>query len=207
MAFELDPCRVYAGSGELLAEGFVREHDGDSLVVEADGFTGVWLDEGDAAVVQVMSAVKGECTYDASVRFSAARRIGLAGLRLREAVQKRAAVRVPTALPHRVTHRVEGRERIELDEPLEVLVLDVSAHGMRLGCAHEIDAGTRLALEFTAARRPLDLTVTVLRSVPIRSGFAHGCRLEGIDEREMDELFTFVLNEQRRQRALRMDVV
>ena len=105
MSFDLDPCRVHADSGELLAEGFVREQTDEGLIVEAEHFTGSWLHEGDAAVVQVMSAVRGEVTYDAVVTLSAARRIGLGRLQLREAVQKRSAVRVPTSLPHRITHR------------------------------------------------------------------------------------------------------
>jgi len=80
VALELEPCLVHAGSGELLARGFVREHDGTSLVVEAKTFTGMWLQPGDPAVVQVLSADRGSMTYDAVVAFSAARRIGLSNL-------------------------------------------------------------------------------------------------------------------------------
>ncbi|MBO1750379.1 PilZ domain-containing protein [Actinotalea sp. BY-33] len=207
MSFDLDPCRVFAESGELLAEGFVREQEDDGLLVEADHFTGSWLEEGDAAVVQVMSAVRGEVTYDAVVTLSVARRIGLGGLRLREAVQKRSAVRVPTSLPHRVTHRYEGRERIELDEPLDVVVIDVSAHGLRLQCGQQIEAGTDLELELTATGTPMTVIVHVLRSMDNRQGYAHGCTFVRMSEKDEDDLFTFVLAEQRRQRAQRMDAL
>lgn len=207
MSFDLDPCRVFAATGELVAEGFVREHDSRSLLVEAEHFSGAWLDQGDPVVVQVMSSLRGECTYDAVVQASELHRIEMVGLTLREAVQKRAAARVTTSLPFRITHRVEGDELVVLPEPLDVTVLDVSAYGMRLGCAEEIEADTRLVLDFRAEGVSRRLVLRVLRAGALPSGFAHGCVIEGLDERQTDDLFGFVLSEQRRQRAARMDAV
>jgi hypothetical protein len=205
VAFEQDPCRVYAASGELLAEGFVREHHDSTILVEAENFSGIWLEVGDAAVVEVMSAHKGACTYDARVSFSAAHRIALDDLRLREVVQQRSAVRVPTSIPLRVTHRVVGTEREPLDEPLKIVVIDVSAHGLRFRCAEELPVGTRLALTLETTRQPLALVAEVLRTVPIGAEHAHGCVLVGLGERQMDELFHFVLDEQRHQLADRRE--
>src|SRR5690554_1694775 len=111
VAFDLDPCRVYAASGELLAEGFVREQHDAAILVEAEHFSGVCLEVGDEAVVEVMSAHRGACTYDARVASSAAQRIELDDLRLREVVQQRSAVRVPTSIALQVTHRVVGTQR------------------------------------------------------------------------------------------------
>lgn len=202
VALELEPCLVHAGSGELLARGFVREHDGTSLVVEAKTFTGMWLQPGDPAVVQVLSADRGSMTYDAVVAFSAARRIGLSNLALRTVVQQRAALRVPTAIPMQIGHALEGRDVVEF-EPIDVLVIDVSAHGMRVRTEAVVAIGTRWAVVFTATGRPIDLVVEVLRAEEIRGGFAYGCRFEGATEREHDELFRFVLREQRRQLAER----
>lgn len=203
MAFELDPCRVHAVSGELLAQGFVREHAHGSLLVEAEHFTGGWLEPGDAAVVEVLSAHRGACTYDAVVTFSAAHRIELTDLRLREVVQQRTAVRVPTSLTYRVTHQLDGSTPVELEEPFDVVVLDVSAHGLRLRCEAELENGVRLALRFEATRVPLDLVVEILRGEEMRGQFAYGCRIVGASERVSDELFRFVLDEQRRQLAQR----
>ncbi len=205
MVFELDPCRVHAPTGELLARGFVREHGAHSLLVEAEHFSGGWLAEGDDAVVEVLSDHRGTCTYDAVVAFSAAGRIELRDLRLREVVQQRTAVRVPVAVPIHVTQRLEGTELVPLDEPLDIHVLDVSAHGMRIRCARQIEAGTRLAVRFTQSRAPLDLVVEVLRAQELRGEFAHGCRIVGASERVTDELFRFVLDEQRRQLAQRSE--
>lgn len=207
MAFDLDPCRVFADTGELLADGFVREHEGSSLLVEAEHFGGGWLEPDDAVVVQVLSAVRGDCTYDAVVGWVQTRRIQVHGLRLREAVQKRAAVRVPTSLPFQVTVRLEGTEEVPLEEPLDVTVLDVSAHGLRFAAPVEVPAGTRLLLDFVVDRLEVPMVLNVLRAVPLNASFAHGCTIEGLDERRTDALFSFVLAEQRRQRAARMDAL
>jgi c-di-GMP-binding flagellar brake protein YcgR len=206
VAFELDPCVVRAITGELLARGFVREHDGVTMLVEADHFTGVWLEPGDPAVVEVMSSHKGACTYNATVSFSAARRIGLVGLALQAVVQQRSALRVPTALPLRVTEVMENGVRVPLDEPLDVVVVDVSAHGMRLRSATEVEPGVQLVVTLEAGRTTLDLVAEVLRREEVRGGSAYGCRFLGLREREADELFRFVLEEQRRQLAQRREL-
>lgn len=207
MAHELDRCRVFGVDEELLADGFVREQEADGLLVEAENFSGRWLSAGDPVLVQVLSAVRGECLYDATVTWSEARRIGVGGLALRERVQKRAAVRVPVELPHRITERVVGATPEPLEEPLDVVVLDVSAFGLRFRTRAEIEIGTRLALTFTGARRPLDLVLEVVRVQELRADQAYGCRLVAPSERTTDELFTFVLDEQRRLLAERRDAL
>lgn len=205
VSFDLDGCRVFASTGELLADGFVRESTEHGLLVEAEHFTGRWLEHGDGVVVQVLSAVRGECTYDAQVEWAEAGRIEVSDLRLREAVQKRGAVRVPTDLPFRVVHALEGVEEVPFDPPLDVVVLDVSAHGMRVAAPVELPPGTRFVLDFAAEGVRARMVLNVLRSVEAGRGFAHGCAIEGLDERRTDDLFSFVLAEQRRQRAARMN--
>ena len=206
MAFELDPCVVRATTGEMLARGFVREHDGVTMLVEAEHFSGVWLQEGDPTLVEVMSSHKGACTYDATVGFSTAGRIQLVDLALRAVVQQRSALRVATTLPYQVTEVVEDGVRVPLDEPLDVVVIDVSAHGLRFRAAVEVEAGVQLALRFDAGHVPVDLVVEVLRGEEVRAGSAYGCRFVELREREADVLFRFVLEEQRRQLAQRRDL-
>lgn len=207
MSFDLDGCRVYADAGELLADGHVRETYDDALLVEAEHFTGRWLEAGDPVIVQVLSAVRGECVYDAVVAWAETGRVEVRDLRLREAVQKRSAVRVPTSLPFRVTHRLEGRELVELESPLDVVVLDVSAHGLRFSAPVEVEPDTRLSLHFRADGVDAPMVVRVLRVTEAGRGYAHGCAIEGLDERRTDDLFSFVLAEQRRQRAARLDAI
>lgn len=198
MAFEADPCLVRAGTGELLARGFVREHDGVTMLIEAEHATGTWLEPGDAVVAEVLSSQRGTCTYDAIVGYSVAHRIELVDLHLQTVVQQRSALRVPTSLPYRVSYRVDGKVREVLDEPLEIIVLDMSAHGLRFRTSTEIEPGTRLLLTLEEIRVPMDLVVEVLRVEEVRGGFAYGCRFVDLRERDADAIFGFVLEEQRR---------
>ena len=202
-AVDLDPCLVRTPEGELLASGHVREHDADTLLVEAEQYAGGWLERGDTAVVEVLSADRGACTYDAVVESSGVRRILLVGVRLRHRVQQRTAVRAATDLPFTITEAVVDGEIAELTEPLDVVVLDVSATGLRFRSTVDVPPGTQLVLTFTATRVPVRLVLEVLRQQPARTDLVHGCRFEGLSERDADELFTYVLAEQRRQLARR----
>lgn len=205
MAFELDPCRVRALSGELLAQGFVREHEGDAVAVDVEHEAGGWLAEGDHVVVEILSAHRGTLTHDAVVQAVVARRVVLEGLALRTAVQLREAVRVPTSIPVVLGVTAPAVGTTEAAEPVTVdaVVLDVSAHGMRVRCHAEVAAGSRLAMRFGATRTPLDLVLEVVRVQELAGDAVLGCRLVDASERTTDELFRFVLEEQRRQLAVR----
>ncbi|MBX9246093.1 PilZ domain-containing protein [Actinotalea ferrariae] len=205
MAFELDPCRVRALSGELLAQGFVREHEDDAVAVDVEHEAGGWLAEGDHVVVEILSAHRGTLTYDAAVQAVVGRRVVLEGLALRNAVQLRQAVRVPTSIPVVLAVAAPADEPTEAAEPatVDAVVLDVSAHGMRVRCHTEVVEGARLAMRFGATRTPLDLVLEVVRVHELAGDAVLGCRLVDASERTTDELFRFVLEEQRRQLAVR----
>lgn len=200
---EEDPCRVFSRSGTLCAEGVILERVGDRMLLEVDRVPGVELEPGAVAQVEVLSPARGAIVHDAVVAVFEMRRMELVGVVVREVVQQRSAVRVPTQILVRITHTVDGDEREELTEPLDLEVRDVSAHGMRLVSEVRIEPGTQLVLPFEASGTSLELVLEVLRTVPEGDDHSHGCRLVGLGERETDALFRFVLDEQRRQLAER----
>lgn len=203
MDLEPDACRVFSRSGALTAEGFVLEHDGARMLVEIERLHGGGLDPGSPAQVEVLSPVRGAVVHDGVVVVNEMARMELADVQVREVVQQRSAVRVPTDIPVRVTHAVVDGEQEELEEPLDLVVQDVSAHGMRLRGDVALDPGRRLVVPFDATGTLLELVVEVLRAAPTGELFAHGCQFVGLGERETDALFRFVLDEQRRQLAER----
>lgn len=205
VAFELDRCQVRTPAGELIANAFVREHDGTGVLVETEHLSTGWLEPGDPVVLELMSAARGVLTYDAVVVDTAMRRIELADLRLRETVQQREAVRVATLIPLRVTHVVPEDEPVPLDDPLDVVVIDLSAHGLRLRADRAVEVGTRLALRLTVTRAPVDLVAEVVRTEEGAAQHLLGCRIVGAGERTTDELFGFVMQEQRRLLAQRAE--
>ncbi len=209
MAFEADPCALRTEAGELIARGFVRQHDDEVLVVDARGLPDSWLAEGDSAMVEVFNTDRGALTYRGVVDFAAAGRVRLSDLRLQVVRQQRAALRVPTDFPVDVVARVgspeaDGAEE-ELDPPWQVTVIDLSAHGLRFLAADGAERGSTWRLRLPAPRRHLDLAVEVVRIEELRSGVAHGCRFVDARERDHDVLFGWVLDLQRQQLAKRAD--
>ena len=206
MALELAPCRVLGEGGELVAAGHVRSADGSSLHVTAPRYSGHVLAPGDLVVLEGASAVRGECTFDAVVAASGPGAIELRDLHLRDVVQRRSAVRVPVGIPLAFTACVEDGEEVPLEPPLEVLVMDVSADGLRFRLEEPLELGTQLRAEFPS-RRPIPVLVEVLRHEPLRGAVAHGCRFLGMTERDRDVLVAFVLVEERRMIAERRDAL
>jgi hypothetical protein len=204
VVFLLDPCRVHGPDGELVAAGHVRAAGNDAIQVSAPRFSGHSLRPGDAVVLEVFSAVRGECTFDAVVTASSAGLIALGDLHLRAVVQHRLAVRVPVAVPVHFTARVEDGEEVHLEEPIEALVIDVSADGLRFRTDQDFALTTRLLTTFPA-RHPVPLVVEVLRHEELRGAVAHGCRFVGLSERHRDTMIAYVLSQERRLLAERRD--
>ena len=204
MALELAPCRVHGEGGELVAAGHVRAVDATTLSVTAPRYSGHALEPGDWVVLEVDSPVRGECTFDAYVAASAPGVIELAGLQLRDVVQRRTAVRVPVTVPLTFDAIITDGEELVLDPPLQALVIDASADGMRFRCERPIAVGALLRAEFPA-RRPVPVLAEVLRHEDVRGATAHGCRFLGLAERDRDVLVAFVLEAERKLLAERRD--
>lgn len=205
MAFEADPCQLRTATGELIARGFIREHTADRLLIDAQTLAGSWFEEGDQAEVEVFNTDRGALTYLGTVEFAAAKRVRLRDLRLKVVRQQRSALRVPTDLRVTITAQVVGGEEQPLDPPWTVTVIDLSAHGLRFQGEGGAEPGTRWRLTLHPPQGPLPLTVEVLRTEPVRTSIAHGCRFVEASEREHDVLFRWALDLQRLILARRTD--
>jgi c-di-GMP-binding flagellar brake protein YcgR len=206
MAFEAEPCAIYAATGELLARGFVREHAGSRLVMAAQAFTGAWLDAGDHAVVEILSTDRGVLSFDVVVESSELGRIVLGSLTLREAVQHRASLRVRTEMVLAIVSLVAGGKEQALEPAWTAHVEDISADGVRFRTSEELEIGHRVGTTVTLGDRRLDLVLEVVRCAEVRGGVAYGCRILGVSERDRDALFRFVLDRQRQSLAQRAEL-
>lgn len=223
MSFEADQCQLRTVHGELVARGFVREQARGGIVIDAQTLAGTWFDEGDEAVVEVFDPDRGSLTYRAVVDFAAAKRIRLVDLRLQEVRQQRSALRVPTDLtvtvigpaldPQPADQTVDQRDvetpeedrepQAEEYEAWQATLVDLSAHGLRLVTAEDLQDGSRWRVVLGTPRGPLELVAEVVRSHELRGQVAYGCRIVGATEREHDLLFSWVLHLQRRLLARR----
>ena len=206
MTLDANPCQLRTAAGELVARGFVREHRGDAMVVDAQTLAGTWFDEGEPAMVEVFDTDRGTMTYEGFVDFAAGKRVRLHRLRLQVVRQQRSALRVPADVPVRLEARLGGPEgEEEPDPPVWLTAIDLSAHGARLLSAEEVEPGQRWRVGLDAPRRPMSLTAEVIRVEKVRGGYSCGCRFVDATERDHDELFGWVLDLQRRLLARRSE--
>lgn len=88
--------------------------------------------------------------------------------------------------------------------PVRFVVLDISAHGMRMHSQQTIPLGVVVRFRFDGTREPFVIDALVVRSQESRTGTHYGCRFTGMTPRETDELFRYVMKTQGEQRRERL---
>lgn len=84
--------------------------------------------------------------------------------------------------------------------PTAITVLDLSAQGMLFVGDVDVPVGTRFAFTFTHSRQPIELTAEIVRREANGTRPRYGCRFVDISERASDEIFRFILEQQRLRR-------
>ncbi|MDI3340446.1 MAG: PilZ domain-containing protein [Sphaerobacter sp.] len=113
--------------------------------------------------------------------------------------QRREAVRLDVEIrPQRV-----ARITPEGEEPIDALIVNLSATGVRLTSTAPLDPGERLRLAFVlpATEPPFDTVVEVTRCQERPAGprrrWQLGCRFVDLDQHASDTIFRFIFREQR----------
>lgn len=196
---DLAPCALSAGDRAL--DGYVAEYaDGTMTIgIEADGF-GTFR-AGDDVELLVLDEVRGEVRYSGWVAQVGATTVQVAELELTSTLQKREVVRVRIA--QTCTGLVDGPEESTL--PITFVVLDISAHGMRISTNAALTERDQIAFRFPAGDHAVHLVAEVLRAQHTGAGTTlYGCRFVGLGERDADTLFRYVLQTQGMQRRTRL---
>jgi hypothetical protein len=198
---DLARCAVTAGDGVLA--GHVAAFTDGTMTVHADpGGDGEGiLRIGDDVDVLVLDDVRGEDRYSGWIARVGATTVRVADLELVSTLQKRkvARVRIVQSCTGVVTSPEGGTRSIDF------VVLDISAHGARISTTAEIAEHERVTFRFPTRDRLVDLDAEVLRVHRTVSGSIHcGCRFVGVDEKDTDALFRFVLHTQGAQRRTRL---
>ena len=196
---DLAHCTLAAG-GRVL-DGYVVECADGALTFGAElGILGAFRVGTDVQVL-VLDEVRGEVRYSGWVARTDATTVQVADLELTSILQKRQVVRVAiTQLCTGLVHSPGSDDR-----SITFVVLDISAHGMRISTNAELTEQERVAFEFPIRDRALALDAEVLRSQRIGARSTHyGCRFVGLGERDKDALFRYVLHTQGAQRRGRL---
>jgi len=118
--------------------------------------------------------------------------------------QRREAVRLDIEIRPKSIARITP----DGEEPIEALIVDLSATGVRLEATTRLDPGERLHLVFSLPTMPtlFDTVAEVIRcqerTYKSQPFFHLGCRFVDLDPRVSDEIFRFIFQEQRRRLRL-----
>lgn len=197
---EFDKCMVFHLEGAKAAEGFVHEcHDG-VIKIYTQG-TSQSLVTGEEVLIFIYNSVKGECRYRGKVEKASFNRVEIAGAALVSSLQQRENTRVNKQLKYRISYSFnEKGERVKLDRPIDIIILNVSAQGMYFNCVERFEVGFAFALIFRETLRPVHLKVKILRREDYSGNYNYGCIFPDVSSKDMDEIFRFVLREQIAQR-------
>lgn len=200
--YEFDKCLVMSRSGTKLAEGYIQEfdQDKDKMRIAVNGDFSLFAKQ--EVTVFVYNQVKGECVFAAKVLNLEVKHIVFNNIKLVRSVQKRDNTRVSKVLHYKVTHKFEddGKEKFKIDHPLEITILNVSAQGLYLSCLEKFHMGYRFPLVFRELGKPIELIIEVVRCEDYNGSYNYGCKFVEISQKDMDNIFRFVLHEQIEQR-------
>jgi hypothetical protein len=189
---------VISKSGLELADGFVVEFESPTMRIKTNNPHNAYIMQ--ELTLFVYNQVKGECVYTASVDSIEEKKLNLKNVKFVRSVQKRDNTRVSKIMKYRITHRFEGEGTAKLERPIDITILNISAQGMYISCLDKFIVGHRFPLVFRDAGRPINLNVEIVRCEDYNRSYNYGCRFVGISQKDMDNIFRFVLHEQIEQR-------
>lgn len=200
---EFDKCIIFRPSGAKVAEGFVHEFENGSMKIYTQGGMGTVVPMENLQIF-VYNNVRGECKYTGVVQRVTFNCLQVDGVRLISSAQKRENTRVSKQIKYRILQAYRGNERKKLEHPLDIVILNISANGLYFNCGERLEIGFTFALTLRETARPVNLKVEVLRREAYPRSFNYGCRFVGVSDKDMDEIFRFVLHEQiiQRRRSL-----
>ncbi|WP_034620629.1 PilZ domain-containing protein [Cellulomonas sp. URHE0023] len=196
---DLAHCTLEAGDREL-AGYVVTCADGNLTFAAERGVMGTFR-TGDDVQALVLDDVRGEVRYAGYVSQVGVTTVRIQGLELTSMLQKRKVARVNIAqLCTGVAVSPDGTTR-----DISFVVVDISAHGMRISTTTELTDDERVVFEFPATDRIVPLDAEVLRVQHTGNKLIqYGCRFVDLAEKDMDVLFRFVLQTQGSHRRNRL---
>jgi len=202
---DLERCALTVRDRATVVEGYVAAFDGETMTVAAEhGVVPGGVRPGDDVQVLVLDEVRGEVRYVGAVSRVGASTIALADLELVSMLQKRQGARVRTL--QLCTGVATGPDGAGPGRPISFVVVDISAHGMRISTTSTLAVHDHVTFEFPTGRGAVKLDAEILRTQRTSTGGTqYGCRFADIRESDVDALFRFVLRTQGAQRRMRLD--
>ena len=188
---ELAGCRLLAA--EAAVDGYVVDYADGVLRMQLEAPL-VVQEVGDAVTVQVLDAVRGECTYRGLLARSLGTSVDVVVLESAGQRQRRSAARAPYVV---TCIGVVGED--ENSEQVPVTVLDVSATGLRFSSRRKLTLGAVVVVRLPAEGETLELHARVLRVEEARTLHRYGAELVDVDVRTQERLYRLVMRLQREE--------
>lgn len=195
---EFDKCIVVSKSGSQLAEGFVVEFDKEKLKICSNNEYSFAVPQ--EVTIFIYNEVKGECLYTGTAQSIYDKKIAVEKVKFVNSRQKRDNTRVSKIMHYRITHKLNNKEKEALEKPIDIIIHNISAQGMYISCDEKFSVGYRFPFVFKDAGRPMNLIAEIVRHDSNNRANNYGCRFVDISEKDMDNIFRFVLHEQIEQR-------
>jgi hypothetical protein len=200
---EFDKCIIYSKDSVKFLEGFVHEYEAGSMKIYTQGKSDDSIRPLMEVFIHVYNSVKGECKYSGVVEKTNFNNIEVGSVSFVSSVQKRDNTRVNKQLKYRIAFCYEDGEKRKLDKPFDITMLNISAQGIYFNCDEMLEVGYRFPIIFKETPRSVNLIAEVVRREEYPRSFNYGCKFVDISEKDMDEIFRFVLKEQIAQRRKR----
>lgn len=185
--------------GYQLTKGFLIEFEKDKMKLCSNEEPVFAVPQ--EVTVFIYNEVKGECVYRGTVQSIYDKNIAIADVKFVREMQKRNNARVNKIMHYCITHKFNGkREKAELKNPINIIIHNISAQGMYITCSEKFPLGYRFPFVFREAGEPMNLVAEVVRHDNNNRVENYGCRFVDISEKNMDNIFRFVLHEQIEQR-------
>lgn len=202
LMYEFDKCIIENKNGEYVAWGHVVEFVSGFMRIRVKSEYN--LMRSDEVVIFIFNNIKGECKYHAEVYEIDDKNIIFNNLKLVTSVQKRSNTRVNKRINYKITHIFNENEIINLEKPIDITVLNISAIGIYFNSNEDLMEGLKFQLLFYETKKPIYLEVEVIRKENYSRSTNYGCIFRNISNNDMDEIFRFVLKEQIEQRRKKL---
>jgi hypothetical protein len=196
--YEFDKCIIEKKNGEYLGWGHVVEFEGSLMRIRFKSEYELKLNNG--VYIFIFNSIKGECKYLADVYEVDDKNIVFNNLKMLSSVQKRSNTRVNKRISYKITNIYKDKEIIDLDKPIAITILNISAVGIYFNSDEELSEGFRFQLIFYETKKPIYLEIEIIRKEEFSRSFNYGCIFRNASNKDMDEIFRFVLKEQIEQR-------
>lgn len=194
---EFDKCEIENLANKIVATGYVLDFNAGIMKVHTR--EQAFLNRGQMVMIYILNSQTGECTYRAQVLQANENSIEFNNLAFLGSIQKRNNTRVSKQMRFTIHNKIVNGRAVQLEKPITINMLNISAQGMCFNCDEKLDSGFTFPLEFHETKRPVHLIVKIIRKEEYTRSNNYGCIFE-INEKDMDELYKFVLKEQIEQR-------